>query len=103
MLSPAGPQTEDTELQARFAANTAVPVERSRAEIERTLVRYGCTAFVSGWDPAGAMIQFQYKGRNIIVRVPYPPDKPGASTVAQRMIPELPAIQDVPRLKALNR
>lgn len=42
----------------RYAAHTAVPVERSRAEIERTLVRYGAQQFVYGWTPKGAVVGF---------------------------------------------
>ena len=43
---------------ARYAANTTVSVERSRAEIEATLVRYGASSFMYGWDTGGAMIAF---------------------------------------------
>jgi hypothetical protein len=43
---------------SRYAAKTQVPVERSRAEIERTLARYGAEQFVYGWDRAGAVIGF---------------------------------------------
>jgi hypothetical protein len=34
---------------ARYAENTEVPSDRSRAEIERTLTRYGATSFAYGW------------------------------------------------------
>lgn len=43
---------------SRYAANTSVSVERSRAEIESTLVRYGASSFMYGWDVKGAMIAF---------------------------------------------
>lgn len=43
---------------SKYAAKTQVPVERSRAEIERTLVRYGAEQFVYGWDRTGAVIGF---------------------------------------------
>jgi len=33
-----------------YAEDTRVPIERSRSEIERTLERYGATAFSYGWD-----------------------------------------------------
>ncbi len=59
-------------MSSRYAAATAVPVERSRAELERTLHRYGADAFVFGWDQKGAMVQFGYRGRNVRVQVPYP-------------------------------
>jgi hypothetical protein len=42
----------------KYAAKTQVPVERSRAEIERTLARWGAEQFVYGWDRAGAVIGF---------------------------------------------
>lgn len=43
---------------ARYAERTSVPVERSRAEIENTLARYGASSFMYGWDQQGAMIAF---------------------------------------------
>lgn len=33
----------------RYASETVVPVERSRAEIEGLLVRYGASQFHTGW------------------------------------------------------
>ena len=57
---------------AKFAENTDVPVERSRAEIEGLIVRYGATstAFFSG--PEESMIAFEAKGRRVIFRLPLP-------------------------------
>lgn len=58
---------------ARFAQNTSVPVERSRAEIERTLVKYGATKFGTWSEPGRALIQFELKnGRAIQVPLPLP-------------------------------
>ncbi|WP_242394821.1 hypothetical protein [Anaeromyxobacter oryzisoli] len=34
----------------RYAQGTSVPMERSRAEIERTLVRYGASGFAYAWE-----------------------------------------------------
>lgn len=42
----------------RYAANTSVSVERSRAEIESILVRYGASQFMYGWNQDGATIAF---------------------------------------------
>lgn len=42
----------------RYAAKTTVSVEKSRAEIESILVRYGASSFMYGWDVNGAMIAF---------------------------------------------
>jgi hypothetical protein len=41
-----------------YASQTSVSVERSRAEIERTLIRYGASKFVYGWDREEAVIAF---------------------------------------------
>jgi hypothetical protein len=43
---------------AKYAARTSVSVEKSRNEIEATLVRYGASSFMYGWDVTGAVIAF---------------------------------------------
>lgn len=48
-----------------YAANTSVPVETSRAEIERTLQRYGAQSFAYGWDQDKALIEFAACGRRV--------------------------------------
>ena len=48
-----------------YASKTSVPVDRSRAEIERTLMRYGATGFAYGNEVGSAMIGFQTKERRI--------------------------------------
>lgn len=51
-------------MSQRFAANTDVSAEKSRAEIERTLLRYGADQYMTGWSSVGeAMIGFRFKGR----------------------------------------
>jgi len=55
-----------------YAADTKVPVDRSRAEIERTLVRYGADAFSYGYDEHRAVIQFRAHGRMVRLDVPVP-------------------------------
>lgn len=55
-----------------FAASTTVPVEKSRAELERTLSRYGATAFGYMTDPAKAIIMFEANGRRIRFDLPLP-------------------------------
>lgn len=56
-----------------YAEHTAVPVDRSRAEIERTLAKYGATRFGTMMEPGGASIYFEVNGRQIQLRVPMPP------------------------------
>jgi hypothetical protein len=62
-----------------YAADTSVPVSRSRAELEDTITKYGATGFMSGWDRAGrsAFVYFVMCGRHVYFRLPmpYPDDK----------------------------
>lgn len=55
-----------------YAKNTGVSVEKSKVEIERTLVRYGAEQFVSGWAKDKAMIAFQMSGKQIKFLLPLP-------------------------------
>ena len=48
-----------------YAANTTVSTEKSRAEIERTLTRYGADQFAYGWSGDQAMVGFTFEGRQI--------------------------------------
>ena len=57
---------------SRYAEKTAVPVDKSKAEIECVLARYGATSFASGWDGNRAMIQFEARGRRIRFILPLP-------------------------------
>ena len=41
-----------------YAENTSVPADRSRAEIERTLMRYGAKQFMYGVNESDAVIAF---------------------------------------------
>lgn len=55
-----------------FATDTTVPVERSKAEIERLLGRYGAARFMSGWDGDTAVIGFVLGNRTIRFTLPLP-------------------------------
>ena len=55
-----------------FAENTRVPIERSKAEIESMLIRYGADQFVSGWGECEARIQFRAQGRFVRFVLPLP-------------------------------
>ena len=59
---------------SRYAENTSVTADKSRAEIERTLQRYGADAFVYGWDTEmdAAMVQFRAADRVIRFLIPMP-------------------------------
>lgn len=58
-----------------YAASTDVTSDRSRAEIERTLRRYGATSFAYGWGEDMAMIAFQKDSRQIRFELPMPDPK----------------------------
>lgn len=55
-----------------YAANTTVAVDKSRAEIEGTLRRYGATAFFSGWDEGAAFVAFKLRDRHVKLTLPLP-------------------------------
>ena len=56
----------------KYAANTSVSSERSKAEIERMLTRYGATSFASGWQHDQAVIQFHMRERRLKFVLPLP-------------------------------
>jgi hypothetical protein len=69
-----------------YAADTTVPVERSRAEIERILGRYGATGFAYGSETSRAMIGFQTKDRRVRFVLPLmPPSRCTEKQAAQFM------------------
>jgi hypothetical protein len=49
----------------RYAEGTDVPVERSRAELEKLLVQHGATAFASGWTRDRYVAQCEMRGRRL--------------------------------------
>lgn len=56
----------------RYAQDTTVPSDKSRAEIERTLSRYGADQFMYGWKEGAAVIAFRAKNRHIKFVLPLP-------------------------------
>ena len=55
-----------------YAKGTSVSASKTRDEIERTLSRYGASAFMYGWDQTRAIIQFQASGRQVRFILPLP-------------------------------
>lgn len=57
-----------------YASGTEVSAERSKAEIERTLERFGADQFMSGWDADRriAVVSFRLSGRMIRLTLPLP-------------------------------
>lgn len=48
-----------------YAAETSVPVEKSRMELERTLQRYKASHFMYGTEPGRALVMFQIENRRV--------------------------------------
>jgi hypothetical protein len=69
---------------ARYAAETSVSAEASRAEIERTLRRYGADAFVYAEDRGQVTIMFRINGRMVRFLLPQPRRDDPAFTKYQR-------------------
>jgi hypothetical protein len=59
----------------KFASNTKVSVERSKAEVEGLVEKYGANQFFSGWADGAAVIGFRMKDRFIRFRLPMPTDE----------------------------
>jgi hypothetical protein len=56
----------------KFAEGTSTPVEKTRAEIEATLSRFGADAFNNGFEPGRAWVMFRAKGRWIKLMMTLP-------------------------------
>jgi len=58
----------------KYATNTSVGIDRSKAEIEKILTRYGADQFISAWqsDPPRAFIGFSIEGRQVKISLPIP-------------------------------
>ena len=55
-----------------YAAGTDVTVDRSKAEIEHILTRYGADQFMYGWEATRAVIGFRYSGKMVRFLLPLP-------------------------------
>lgn len=68
---------------SKFATQTTVSSERSRAEIESILRRYGATSFAYVSEPERAIIAFQANGRRVKFTLPMPDPTSRAFTHTQ--------------------
>lgn len=59
-------------MTSRYASGTEVPTDRSRAEIEKTLRRYGAKQFAYGWDENKAIVGFTANNRQVRFVLPMP-------------------------------
>ncbi len=55
-----------------YAEGTKVPAERSKAELEKIVLKYGASRFLSGWDQQSIVVGFVMNDRQIklIVAIP---------------------------------
>ena len=59
-------------MPSQYAADTEVPVERSKRQIELLLQQHGADAYHTGWDAARDIIEFGWKGKQIRFVLPRP-------------------------------
>ena len=76
-----------------YASQTEVSADRSRAEIERIITRYGADGFIYGWEPNRAMIQFKANDRYVRFIVEMPDRNDFELTPARRQRRSPDAIQ----------
>ncbi len=55
-----------------YASTTQVSADKSKAEIERILMRYGASGFAYANEPGRAMVMFHAEGRRIRFVLPLP-------------------------------
>lgn len=77
-----------------YASGTSVTADRSRAEIETTLARFGADQFMAGWDSTTniAVVSFRLGGRMVRLTLPFP-------SMTDPLICKTPAGRDRTRLQ----
>jgi hypothetical protein len=68
----------------RYAAKTIVQADRSMAEIESTLRRYGAAKFMYGRDPGRVLVAFEMHDRRLRFMLPIPSEDEFRQTPAGR-------------------
>lgn len=73
-------------MSGRYARDTTVSVERSKAQIESLLARYGASGYATGWDGARAMVGFTMHHRQVrfVLALPDPADSEFTQTATGR-------------------
>lgn len=67
-------------MPGEYAKETSVPVDRSKAEVEKILTRYGAEQFMYGTDNNRAVIYFRMEGRHVKFVMDLPSDQDRTST-----------------------
>jgi hypothetical protein len=60
-----------------YAEDTRVPIEKTKAEIEKLLTQRGASAFLTGWDGLTHAINFRLHDRQIRIIMEHPPRATG--------------------------
>lgn len=69
----------------KYAEDTKVDAQKSRMEIERTLVRFGADQFMYGSKAESAVIAFRAQGRHVRFLLPLPsPEKYRSAAAMER-------------------
>lgn len=55
-----------------YALNTEVSIEKSKAEIERMIMKHGASRFMSGSDNNAAFVAFSIKNKTVRFKLPLP-------------------------------
>jgi len=71
-------------VSGKYGQRTNVTIERSRAELEELLRRYGATELLSGWTPRQAFVGFTMAHRSVKLSAPMPDRAEFASTGKRR-------------------
>lgn len=88
----------------RYAAGTEVSSDRSRAEIERTLQRYGARQFMYGYDESRAIVGFQINNRQVRFDLPLPnPDNREFTHTPSRGTPRSPTQREAAYEQAVKQ
>lgn len=59
-------------MTAKYAASTTVGTDKTKADIEKLLVKYQADSFAYGWQEGSASIGFRIAGRTIRMMLPLP-------------------------------
>lgn len=75
-------------MAGKYAADTTVPMEKSRNEIERTLTRYGAESFAYAISGEQAQVGFVIHGRHVRFRIQMPDaEEPRFTTYKRGSVP----------------
>lgn len=77
----------------KYAARTSVPADRTRAEVEQVLKRYGATHFGYATMPGVVLLAFESRGRRVRFKVPLPDPEKDAQVHRQKWRAVLLAIK----------